>query len=99
MRKIFDLPVCGSDRRKSFYGKAKVIATGDEISLKSYDTIVCCWNEKYKTFTKIWNGYSATTMRHINCFLRYIGFMCGGKKWWMSLEPGKEYTINEFLNI
>ena len=25
MKKIFDLPVCGSDRAKSFYGKAKII--------------------------------------------------------------------------
>ena len=27
MKKIFDLPVCGSDRAKSFYGKAKIIET------------------------------------------------------------------------
>lgn len=27
MKKIFDLPVCGYDRAKSFYGKAKVIET------------------------------------------------------------------------
>lgn len=27
MKKIFDLPVCGYDRAKSFYGKAKIIET------------------------------------------------------------------------
>lgn len=27
MKKIFDLPVCGYDRAKSFYRKAKIIET------------------------------------------------------------------------
>ena len=42
MKKIFDLPVCGSDRAKSFYGKAKVIETenGEKV-LQSYNTFVC----------------------------------------------------------
>ena len=42
MKKIFDLPVCGSDRAKSFYGKAKVIETDNgEKVLQSYNTFVC----------------------------------------------------------
>ena len=42
MKKIFDLPVCGSDRAKSFYGKAKIIETenGEKV-LQSYNTFVC----------------------------------------------------------
>jgi hypothetical protein len=35
MKKIFDLPVCGYDRAKSFYGKAKVIETDNGESLKA----------------------------------------------------------------
>ena len=42
MKKIFDLPVCGSDRAKSFYGKAKIIEmeNGEKV-LQSYNTFVC----------------------------------------------------------
>lgn len=52
------------DGRKSFYNKAKVteLDNGD-IELTSYTTIVArIHNGK---FERLWNGYSATTMRHI----------------------------------
>ena len=40
--KIFDLPVMGYDRAKSFYGKAKIIETDNgEKVLQSYNTFVC----------------------------------------------------------
>lgn len=32
------------------------------------------------------NGYSATTMRHVNSFLQFFGVAGGGKSWWDSLE-------------
>lgn len=40
--KIYDLPVMGYDRAKSFYGKAKVIEkdNGEKV-LQSYNTEVC----------------------------------------------------------
>lgn len=82
MKKIFDLPVCGSDRAKSFYGKAKVIETGNgEKVLQSYNTEVCkisCNGE----FVRMWEGYSTTTMRHVNSFLSFFGISGGGKAWW-----------------
>ena len=93
---VYDLPICD---RKSWYGKAKVFETENEIFLQSYDTFVCYFDKEKKIFEKLWDGYSATSMRHINCFMRYIGFMCGGKKWWNSLKVRKEYTISELLNI
>lgn len=82
MKKIFDLPVCGSDRAKSFYGKAKVIETenGEKV-LQSYNTEVCkisCNGE----FVRMWEGYSTTTMRHVNSFLSFFGISGGGKAWW-----------------
>ena len=30
-------------------------------------------------------GYSATTMRHINAFIEMFGISGGGKKWWDAL--------------
>ena len=71
--------------QKSFYGKAIVITVDNNIFLQSYDTIVCGFVNG--EFERYWNNYSATTMKHINDFLR----MCttaetykniGGKKWW-----------------
>ena len=50
MKKIFDLPVCGYDRAKSFYGKAKVIETDNgEKVLQSYNTFVCRITAAYMT--------------------------------------------------
>ena len=82
------------DSRKSFYGKAHVIIDRDNdiYTLRSYDTDVC--RVRYLNsgfvFEKLWDGYSATTMRHINDFVyqycdRNYG---GGKKWWDSLKVG-----------
>lgn len=69
------------DNRKSFYGKCKVIETRSRIYLQSYDTVVCYWDHNTNKFGKTWNGYSATTQRHINAFMVWLGFPgLGGKK-------------------
>lgn len=75
------------DSRKSFYGKATVIHDDDKgyIMLKSYDTIVCRI-DNYNNFDRLWHGYSATTMRHINEFCNQYGIPGGGKSWWDSLK-------------
>ena len=77
MKKIFDLPVCGYDRAKSFYGKAKVIEmdNGEKV-LQSYNTFVCRITAAGR-FVRMWGGYSATTMRHVNSFLLFYD-MNGG---------------------
>ena len=87
------------DGRKSFNSRAKVIETGNSIYLLSYTTIVCRWDKNENKFVKLWDDYSATTMRHINSFMRYLGFMRGGKAWWNSLKYGYNYTISELVNI
>lgn len=80
----FDLPV-QNGTRKSFYGKAKVIEHDNgDISLISYSTLVCrIHNGK---FEKLCDGYSATTMRHVNSFLLFYNLPGGGKSWWDKLE-------------
>ena len=79
--KIYDLPVMGCDRSKSFYGKAKVIEKDNgETVLQSYDTEVCKITSGGE-FVRLWSGYSVTTMRHINSFLRFVGIAGGGKAW------------------
>lgn len=69
------------DNRKSFYGKAKVIEDNNEMLCQSYDTIVCKVDAN-GNFVRLWGGYSATTMRHINAFMQYAGIPGGGKAWW-----------------
>lgn len=79
--RIYELPNIG-DRRKSFYGKAKVIEkdNGEKV-LQSYDTEVCKITSSGE-FVRMWDGYSSTTMRHINSFLRFFDIVGGGKSWW-----------------
>lgn len=74
-----------TDSHKSFYGKARVIREDDgTITLISYTTPVCKIDSD-GNFVKLWYGYSATTMRHINSFCDTYGINGGGKKWWDAL--------------
>jgi hypothetical protein len=77
------------DSGKSFYGKAHVICmdNGDKI-LQSYNTKVCkvSCDASGKHFHKLWDDYSATTMRHINSFVDEMGIAGGGKAWWDGLK-------------
>lgn len=75
--RIYELTPGGYDRAKSFYGKAKVIEKDGETLLQSYDTIVCKI-DKSGEFVRMWEGYSATTMRHINAFIEMFGISGGG---------------------
>lgn len=71
-----------NDNRKNFYGKAIVIEkdNGEKVLL-SYDTEVCKVTSGGQ-FVRLWGGYSATTMRHVNSFLDLVGITGGGKAWW-----------------
>ncbi len=73
-----------NDSRKSFYGKAKVYEKNGAKILRSYETDVIMI-DKNGNIKKLWDGYSATTMRHINAFMAYVGLPYSGKKWWNSL--------------
>lgn len=90
MKKIFDLPVCGYDRAKSFYGKAKIIEmkNGEKV-LQSYNTFVCRITAAGR-FVRMWGGYSATTMRHVNSFLSFYNMSGGGKAWW-NMQPVEKF--------
>lgn len=82
MKKIFDLPCL--DNRKSFYGKAKVIEEGNRIFLQSYNTIVGYISEG--KFHRTWNGYSATTVRHVSSFCEMYGLGTVNKGKWDAME-------------
>lgn len=57
-----------NDGRKSFYGKAVVhVLTDGTKVLQSYDTMVVEMGAD-GTLTKLWDGWTATTGRHIRAF-------------------------------
>lgn len=56
------------DSRKSFYGKARVIQYPNGLeALVSYSTIVAARTPDGKIH-RLWDGWSATTGRHIKAF-------------------------------
>lgn len=83
-----------NNNQKSFYGKATVIEWDNGvIQLKSYDTVVA--EVKDGKFKRLWEGYSATTMKHVNAFIDMLGISGGGKAWWDSLaEPWWDLEYN-----
>lgn len=71
------------DNRKSFYGKAQAVTNGDEITLYSYETAIL--KIKGGKLFRIWEGWSATTQRHINAFLQEYADGQSGKAFFVSL--------------
>lgn len=76
--------------QKSYYGKAIVIEDkfGNK-RLKSYKTIVAEITKKGR-FKRLWEGYSQTTMNHINEFRRENGLEKINAKEWKNIEVEKE---------
>lgn len=88
--------------QKSFYGKARVYAfeyCGDNYyTLHSYDTAVVSVYVGPGNITymkRLWGGYSATTMRHVNEFLMQEGFPKLSARAWRAMEVGKFYTPDD----
>lgn len=75
--------------QKSYYGKATVIEDrfGSK-RLKSYNTIVAEITKKGE-FKRLWEGYSQTTMNHINDFRKENGLETINAKEWKKLEVVK----------
>ena len=86
--------------QKSYYGKALVLDGADGVKmLKSYDTIVCAYNPATGDFTRMWGGYSRTTMNHVNDFRRLFGLDPIGTKAWEAIPCGNGERFRvEFSN-
>ena len=76
--------------RKSFYNKAHIIyANGDNVFLKSYDTIICRIDETTGKVYRYTDHISNTTCAHIKSFISaFIGsrFYTHGDYWKLPLE-------------
>ncbi len=76
--------------QKSYYGKAKEIELNGFKYLKSYNTIVCAITPSNE-FIRLWDGWSATTSKHVNDFRENNGMKAISKKEWKKLPVDKEY--------
>lgn len=72
--------------QKSFYGKAKILHNGHKHYLKSYNTIMLCYNDITKDLFKIDGTYSVTTLNHINAFCSHFGISGFNKKQWLNFD-------------
>ena len=83
------------DNAKSFYKKAIINEHVHGITLYSYGTkileLVNVGGDIY--IRKIWNGYSATTQRHINEFMKQFAHKFDANKKWYENLP------NEFVIV
>ena len=66
------------DKRKSFYGKAKVIKTVKGSYLISYSTKVAEIDTEQRVI--VFGSYSPTTTRHIKEYLKQNGFKADNTK-------------------
>lgn len=85
---VMNLISSNNQAQKSFYGKAKVVMDSGKVYLQSYDTFVCYMDENGQ-FLRLWNGWSATTARHINAFRNAYDLPVISKKEWNSMEIDK----------
>ncbi len=69
-----------------FGGRAiiKTDENGNPI-LQSYYTDVCRFDLKERKFIKTWNGFSVTTLKHINIFRQFLGLETISKRTWIEL--------------
>lgn len=67
-----------------FNNRAVVIKTEDGWILRSYYTEVA---KMYQgKFIRLWDGYSNTTLKHINAFRSYLGLPGLSKREWIEME-------------
>lgn len=70
--------------QNSYYKKAYVLKDGENLYLQSYNTIVCGLVEG--KFVRYWDGYSHTTLNHVNDFRIQHGLNRLCKKDWNKIH-------------
>lgn len=71
---------------EGFGGRALIIPDGNKLILRSYYTDVCRYNLKTGEFIRLWEGFSVTTLKHINIFRRFLALNTLSKREWIELE-------------
>ena len=86
----------GGNVQRSFYGKARIATYKNgrtfNTYLISYNTAVCMLDSAGR-FIRLWNGYSATTAKHIERFMNRYGLHGVNKAEWLNMPIGKPSGI------
>lgn len=61
--------------------RAVTIDDGTKIYLQSYDTLILSVDTFTGEVKKLWDGYTVTTLKHINTFLAGFGLNFNKKTW------------------
>ena len=61
--------------------RALMIENENHVYLQSYDTLIIDVDKIKGTVNKLWGGYSVTTLKHINIFMRRYGMGFDKKSW------------------
>lgn len=61
--------------------RAIIIDDGEKLFLQSYDTLILSVDTFTGDIKKLWDGYSVTTLKHVNEFLRAFGLSFNKKAW------------------
>lgn len=70
-----------------FGGRAIIKIDHDgSLILQSYYTDVCRYDPKTDIYEKTWNGFSVTTLKHVNIFRRFLALNTLSKREWIELE-------------
>ena len=88
-QKRIDVPEVAPIGEKKPCGKACEIYHDGYFYLVSYSTKVAKFNLNNGEFVRLWNGYSQTTMRHLNEWLQLNGLPTITKKQWMKMEVAR----------
>lgn len=68
-----------------FNNRATMKRENGVYTLTSYYTDVCEYNTETGEFFKLWDGFSTTTLKHVNIFRKYLGIPEISKREWIEL--------------
>ena len=77
-----------------FNNRAIVIKVKGGYVLKSYNTIVAYYLDSEDKMFRAWDGFSVTTLKHINIFRSWLGLGTISKREWIEL-PTRRITFTK----
>ena len=76
-----------------FNNRAIVIKVKGGFVLKSYNTNVAYYDIGNDEMIRTWDGFSVTTLKHINIFRSWLGLGTISKREWIELDTHRIYTV------